>query len=54
MGPYCQCRDCRRAKRSGLVLGSRLLKYLGAGAYKVSAYVAHPRWRAGRRPEPKA
>ena len=54
MGPYCQCRDCRRAKRAGNVLGSRLLKYLGAGAHRVSAYVPHPRWRAGRRPEPKA
>lgn len=46
---HCRCRDCRRAKRQGLVLGSQLLKHLGNAAYYVSAYVTHPRFQNGKR-----
>lgn len=46
---YCTCRDCRRAKRGGKVLGVRLLKHLGERAHFVSDYVSNHRWRKGKR-----
>lgn len=50
----CTCSGCRRAKRSGRILGSRLLKHLGTGAHFVSDYVPYRRYRAGRRPDATA
>lgn len=49
----CTCSGCRRAKRNGRILGSRLLKHLGAGAHFVSDYVPYRRYRRGRRPDEK-
>jgi len=49
----CTCTGCRRAKRNGRILGSRLLKHLGPEAHHVSAYVPYPRYRSGRRPDVK-
>ncbi len=46
---YCDCRDCKRARRKGLILGSRLLKHLGAGAYWISDYVFHRKFAKGRK-----
>lgn len=50
---YCNCRDCRVARRKGKVLGSRLLKHLGVHAYHVSVYVAYHKWQKGRRRKEK-
>ena len=47
----CTCSGCRRAKRNGRILGSRLLKHLGAGAHFVSGYEPYKRYRKGRRPD---
>lgn len=47
----CTWTECGHAKHSGRILGSRLLKHLGAGAHFVSGYVPHTRYLAGRRPE---
>lgn len=47
----CTCSGCRRAKRNGRILGTRLLKHLGPGAYFVSGYEPYKRYRKGRRPQ---
>lgn len=47
----CTCSGCRRAKRNGRILGSRLLKHLGAKAHFVSGYEPYKRYRKGRRPD---
>lgn len=48
---FCRCRDCRRMKRKGYVLGKQLLKHLGSEAYYVSAYVPYHKFQKGRRPQ---
>lgn len=45
---YCTCRDCKRQRRNGKVLGSILLKHLGSAAHHVSAYVDYPKFGKGR------
>lgn len=45
----CHCRQCKKARRKGLVLGVRLLKHLGPGAHHVSGYVPFARFAKGRR-----
>ena len=46
---YCRCRDCKAQRRKGYVLGSRLLKHLGAAAHHASAYVPYVKWAKGRK-----
>ncbi|AMO44268.1 hypothetical protein vBRpoSV10_215 [Ruegeria phage vB_RpoS-V10] len=54
----CQCKDCKKARRKGLVLGSRRMGFwcariIGYGVEyylgSVSAYVPHPRLAKGKR-----
>lgn len=54
----CACRDCKVARRSGKVLGSRLVRpgswnhgEPDTDGHYVSDYVAHPKFRKGRRPD---
>lgn len=63
----CGCRDCKRAKKQGLILGSRCLRHLRGGfqsdpnrdfgdSVRVSDYVSYPRWEKGwriKRPKQK-
>lgn len=54
----CDCKQCRVARRSGKVLGTRTM-YPGAwvygepvrDSYRVSDYVSHPKFAKGRRPD---
>jgi hypothetical protein len=57
---YCRCRDCRRMKRKGYILGDTLQRHLRGGfqtnperkwsdAIKISEYVPYPRWQSGKR-----
>ena len=49
---YCECRQCKRAKRRGFVLGSYYAgSYVNGGLMRVSGYVRNPRWSKGRRPD---
>jgi hypothetical protein len=51
---WCGCKQCKKAKRKGLILGTRLTYKGGeAGPYSVSDYVPWFRFRRGRRPDPK-
>lgn len=50
---FCNCKDCLKQRRKGRVLWHRLLRHFGPGAYFVSDYVEHPKFRKGRRPEEK-
>jgi hypothetical protein len=45
---FCQCKDCRKANKRGLVIGSRLLKHLGTRAHHISQYVRHHKFQKGR------
>jgi hypothetical protein len=47
---FCHCKGCKKAKRKGLILGSRLLRHFGDGAYHVSQYVIYHRYKKGRKP----
>lgn len=53
----CHCKDCKKAKRRGLVLGSRRMTYWRDGMLNimssVSDYVPYHRYQKGRRPDPK-
>lgn len=44
MSHFCNCRQCKRMARKGLVLGSKRF-----GNYTVSAYVPHPKFAKGKR-----
>lgn len=49
---FCNCADCKRAKRKGLVLGDRSEGYFSQGVFgwgRVSAYVSFPRFAKGLR-----
>lgn len=55
---FCGCRDCKKARRKGLVLGSRRMgfwvKSFNGDHYEhylgnVSAYVRHPKFAKGKR-----
>jgi hypothetical protein len=47
----CGCKQCKKAKRKGLRLGSMWAHYwVFGGLMKVSAYVPYHRYRKGRRP----
>ena len=48
MDHYCRCKDCKKQRRKGRILGARLLRYLGEGAYRVSDYVPYHRFLKGR------
>lgn len=53
MQRFCACRDCKKQRRRGFVLGARLLRHFGSGAfgsgaYFVSAYVKHRKYLPGR------
>lgn len=53
---FCTCRDCKRARRKGLVLGSRKLGNFFRGVFgfaRVSDYVPHHKFQPGRRPDPQ-
>ena len=54
---FCDCKDCKRAKRRGLVLGTRRASFfINVGGTvqhydgPVSDYVPYHRWQKGRRP----
>lgn len=51
MDRFCHCKDCKKAKREGLILGTRLLRHLGPGAYYVSDYVPLKRKAQKGRPQ---
>jgi len=40
---YCHCRQCNKARRRGLILGTRLY-----GNYLISAYVPYFKFSKGR------
>lgn len=45
----CKCRDCKKARRKGLILGSKWAHYwVFGGLMKVSAYVPYHRFGKGR------
>ena len=50
---WCTCRQCKSARRLGLILGSRYMNYWRDGVYNhsvsVSDYVQFPKWRKGKR-----
>jgi hypothetical protein len=52
MQRFCNCRPCKKQRRRGRVLGSRLLRHFGSGAnemaYFVSCYVKHRKFIKGR------
>lgn len=48
---YCRCKQCKKAKRKGLILGTRRMyihKY--GGWMNVSDYVPYHKYQKGRRP----
>lgn len=49
----CGCKQCKQAKRDGLILGSRYQSFWRPGGYlkdmSVSDYVAFPKWQKGKR-----
>ena len=59
----CNCRDCKRMKRHGFILGANILRHFANGGKPAdpnhhgcnseSAYVPYFRWQKGRRPEVK-
>lgn len=48
MERFCRCKQCQKQRRRGRVLGVRLLRHFGNGAYYVSGYVKHPKFWGGR------
>lgn len=50
---FCDCKQCKKARRKGKVLGSRIVGYFSQGVFgwgSVSDYVFHPKFVRGRRP----
>lgn len=48
---FCNCRQCRKARKRGLVLGKRISGYFSQGVFGwgfVSDYVRHPKFAKGR------
>ncbi|AXQ69984.1 hypothetical protein HOU03_gp284 [Caulobacter phage CcrSC] len=45
----CTCRQCKRARRRGRILGARLLKHLGSKAHFQSGIVPFARYAKGKR-----
>jgi hypothetical protein len=53
---FCKCKDCKRARRKGKILGTRIMGFWGMWSGKpeyyhgpVSDYVPFPKFMKGRR-----
>lgn len=50
----CDCKRCKKARRKGLILGSRWEFSWKHGLCRVSDYVPYHRWQKGRRRKDKS